>query len=150
MAFSQLQGRFMRNFYHDIEQIFSTNAEIKMVLIAVAIPLSWTFNGEYEALVAISSLIVIDFVTGTYAAIKNGSWSSRTSIGGASKFFRYLVYMFVARAVDKVTPLHVFAPMMDTYLAVTEAGSILENFEKLGYPVPTMIINKLKSLRDKK
>ena len=41
-----------------------------MVLIAVAIPLSWTFNGEYEALVAISSLIVIDFVTGTYAAIK--------------------------------------------------------------------------------
>ena len=36
--------------------------------------------------------------------------------------------------------------MMDAFLVTTEAVSILENFAKMGYPTPTLLINKLKAL----
>lgn len=140
----------MKNFLYDIKKIFFEYPELKAVLGMAAISVSWTFNGEFEALIAIYSLVLIDFVTGTYFSLVNKTWSSRRSISGVGKFGRYLIYMLVARLVDKVVPLPFASPLMDTYIVITEAGSILENFEKLGYPVPTMLLNKLKSFYDKK
>ena len=140
----------MKNFIYDIKKIFLEYPEVKAVLGMMAIAISWSFNGEFEALIAIYSLVTIDFLTGTRASLVNKTWSSRRSIAGVGKFGRYLIYMLVARLVDKVAPLPFASPLMDTYIVVTEAGSILENFQKLGYPVPTMLLTKLKSFYDKK
>jgi len=140
----------LRDILYDFKKIFLEYPEVKAVMGMVAISLSWSFNGEYEALIAIYVLVAIDFSTGTYFSLKNKTWNSRRSIGGVGKFGRYLIYMLVARLVDKVVPLPFASPLMDTYIVITEAGSILENFQKLGYSVPTMLLTKLKAFYDKK
>lgn len=141
----------MRELSKDLEKIFINNFELKAVIGSIALAASWAFEGEYEALISIATLITFDFIMGTWVSIKQGTWCPLRSAAGATKFFRYLIYMLTARLVDKVAPggLHIFAPLMDVYLAVTEAGSILEKFNLLGYPVPTIILNKLKELREK-
>lgn len=138
----------VRNLF--VEKVFVEGGQLKFILGLIMVALSWGFNGEYEALIAIAVLASLDFITGNYAAIITGQWDSRSSVRGMGKFFRYLIYMYVARMVDKTFPVHIFSPMMDTYIAVTEAGSILENFHKLGYPVPVSILNKLKTFHEKK
>lgn len=140
----------MKDFIYDFKKIFLEYPEVKAVIGMMALAISWSFNGEYEALIAIYSLVTIDFITGTHYALISKSWSSRRSLSGLAKFGRYLIYMLVARLVDKVVPLPFASPLMDTYIVITEAGSILENFQKLGYPVPTMLLTKLKSFYDKK
>lgn len=134
----------------ELKKLFIENVELKIVIGSLAAFFSWGFNGEYEALLAISFLIFLDITTGTWHSMVTGQWSSRKSLSGVGKVFRYLSYMLLARMLDKVVPLKIWAPLMDTFVAITEAGSILENFYKLGYPVPTMIVNKLKTFTDKK
>lgn len=136
--------------FEDFKRIFIDNGEIKTVIGILMVFISWSFNGEYQALMAISALLVTDFLTGTHYALRSGTWSSRRSLSGVAKFARYLTYMMVARMVDKVVPLPFASPLMDTYIVITEAGSILENFSKLGHPVPTILINKLKTFYEKK
>ena len=140
----------MKDILYDFKKIFLEYPEVKAIIGMVAISLSWTFNGEYQALIAIFSLVILDFMVGTHGAIVRGEWSSRRSLAGVGKFGRYLSYMFVARMVDKVVPLPFASPLMDTYIVVTEAGSILESFQKQGCPVPTMLLTKLKAFYDKK
>lgn len=135
---------------NDFKKLFLEHPEIKATIATIMVFLSWSFNGEYQALLAIFTLLIMDFLTGTYHALKSNEWSSRRSISGVGKFGRYLIYMLVARMIDKVVPLPFASPFMDTYIVITEGGSILENFSKLGYPVPTMLINKLKTFYDKK
>jgi toxin secretion/phage lysis holin len=134
----------------DFKRLFLDNGEIKAVITAITIFISWSFDGQRQALYAISVVLVIDFLTGTHYALRSGNWNSRRSLSGVSKFFRYLVYMLVARMIDKVVPIPFASPLMDTYIIITEAGSILENFAKMGYPVPTTLLNKLKTFYEKK
>lgn len=136
--------------FQDFKRLFLENGEVKMVIGFIAVFISWGFNGEYQALMAISCLIAADFLTGTHHALRSGTWSSRRSVSGVAKFGRYLIYMLVARMIDKVVPLPFASPLMDTYIAVTESGSILENFAKMGHPVPTILLNKLKTFYEKK
>ena len=134
----------------ELKKLFIEKVEIKIIIGSLAAFFSWGFDGEYEALLAIGILVILDIGTGTWYSISTGQWSSRKSLGGLGKVFRYLSYMLMARMLDKVVPLKIWSPLMDTFVAITEAGSILENFYKLGYPVPTMIVNKLKTFNDKK
>jgi toxin secretion/phage lysis holin len=134
----------------DIKKLFMENGDIKFIIGTFMVFVSWSFNGEYQALMAIGVLRAMDFATGTHYAIKNKCWSSSKSTSGMAKTSRYFLYMLVARMIDKVVILKFASPMIDTYIVITEAGSIFENFYKLGYPVPTMLVNKLKTFYDKK
>lgn len=122
--------------------------------------LSWSFDGSVEVMAIIFSLIVIDTATGTIFAIKNkflakkglftgnpaDIFNSRGIYRGPIKLVVFFMMILVSRLVDKTIPLHFASPIMDTFLVSTEGYSILENFAKLGYNVPTVIINKLKLL----
>lgn len=134
----------------DFKRLFLENGEVKMVIGFAAVFLSWSFNGEYQALQALLFLLVADFLTGTHYALRSGTWNSKRAVSSAAKFGRYLMYMLVARMVDKVVPLPFASPLMDTFIAVTESGSILENFAKMGHSVPTTLLNKLKTFYEKK
>lgn len=134
----------------DFKRLFLENGEVKMVIGFIAVFISWGFNGEYQALQAILCLIAADFLTGTHCALRTGTWNSKRAVSSAAKLGRYVMFMLVARMIDKVVPLPFASPLMDTFIAVTEAGSILENFGKMGYPVPTILLNKLKTFYEKK
>lgn len=135
----------MLDFMEDLKRLLTDNIELKSLFGSFAIVAGWTFNGEYQALIAIFSLVTIDFLTGTHHAVKTNTWTSRRCREGIVKYFRYLTFMFVARMVDKVVPLPFAAPLMDSFIVINEAGSILENFDKLGHNVPLFLIEKFKS-----
>ncbi len=139
-----------------VKSIFSAlfdNINLKLILANTAILLSWMFNGELQVVRTVFILMVIDIATGVWSVIKLGGWDafkSREFIVGPIRFGVYITLMYVARCVDSSFPVHWAAPIMDTFIITTEAKSIFENFEKLGYPVPTLIINKLKDIYSKK
>lgn len=122
--------------------------------------LSWSFDGSIEILITIFTLLLIDTITGTGIALHNKylNWkgefkgkpeeifSSRGIYRGPAKLIAYCLMILVSRLADKHVPLHFFSPMMDTFLVSTEAYSILENFAKMGFSVPTVVVSKLKAL----
>lgn len=131
----------------------SEDIHLKAALAYVMVLLSWAFNGETQMLMAVGSLIFIDTLTGVITVLSLqglAGYKSREFSRVMGKVFRYLIFMYVARVVDKGLPIHIFSPIMDTFIVTTEATSILENFAKLGYPVPTYFLDKLKKLTQKK
>ena len=148
----------MKAMTQDYYKIFAEHPYLKAVVACIAVMISWVFNGEYQAVMAILILRILDFATGTYYALKTpgpdhsiwGSWESKKSTEGMFKTGRYLLLMVVARLVDKATPVKGFSVVIDSYIAVTEAGSILENFKKLGYDVPSVLLDKINNFKNKK
>lgn len=127
--------------------------EVKLLLAHFFVFLSWSFDGKTQIIYTVYSLIALDTVTGIWAVFRIEGvkgLSSRKFFRAPMKFVVYLTFLYVSRAVDKGLPVNLAAPIMDAFLVTTEAVSILENFSKLGYPVPTFLISKLKSYFEKK
>lgn len=145
----------MNELKHDLYMIFVDHFTLKAAFSFFAMVASWTFGNEYHAVIAIISLRSIDFITGTIAAIKTkkpdmpnciwGSWTSEKATAGIKKTGMYALLILVSRLVDKALPIHAWAPLIDSYIAITEGGSILENIRKLGYDIPTILVTKLLS-----
>lgn len=125
----------------------------KLLLANISIFLAWAFDGDTTILKTIFTLIIIDTISGVWAVLKIEGWKgfkSREFVVAPVKLVVFITLMYVARTVDKSFPIHWAAPIMDTFLVTTEAKSILENFGKLGFPVPLVLLSKLKSLNEKK
>lgn len=141
---------------HSLKTIFSklfSQIEIKLVLAQIFLFLSWSFDGKVQIIITVYSLIAIDTFTAVYVVLRLqglSGISSRKFFRSPSKFVVYLIFLYVSRMVDRSLPISVAGPIMDAFLVTTEAVSILENFAKLNYPVPTFLITKLKAIYEKK
>lgn len=136
-----------------VKNIFEKLTEFALLKWLVAnffVLLAWSFNGKVEVLATIYILIALDTVTGVWIAAKKNEVSSRGFYRVVTKCFVYFIMLLVGRLVDKNIPLPIAAPILDAFLVTTEAVSILENFSKLGFPVPTILVNKLKAFYEKK
>ncbi|WP_299105580.1 phage holin family protein [uncultured Tenacibaculum sp.] len=78
-------------------------------------------------------LIVVDFITGSYAAIKNNFPIRSIRIGHTvSKFFIYNLVIISAYFLEKHIVNEVpFLKIIAGFIAVTEIKSILENYNKI-------------------
>ena len=96
-------------------------------------------------------LMLLDYITGSAAAIKGGKWSSSVAREGIFHKGAELIVVIAAGVLDFVVwlllenlpalalPLPYAAlacPMVVTWYVLTELGSILENSGKLGGPQP--------------
>jgi phage-related holin len=149
----------IKQFQHVFEQL-GQFFHLKLLFALLFTFFSWSFDGSIEILITIFTLISLDTITGTGIAIRNKFldkkglyvgdkkhiFSSRGIYRGPIKVVVYALMVLVSRLADKHVPLHVFSPMMDTFLVSTEVYSILENFAKMGFSVPTTMIGKLKLL----
>lgn len=106
-----------------------------------------------EALVALMGLIVFDFITALFAVKKTGEKIKSGRIFRTPvKIVLYYLMISAGHFVELVIPQLSF--LIDEtilgFLALTEIISIFENVGKLGYEVPTNLLDKLKSLKKKK
>lgn len=98
-------------------------------------------------------LMGMDWITGTAAARKNGTWKSSVSRDGAWHKIGSVVVIATAFLADFIMSVmlpnipvldiewpDVLAPLVLAWYIVTELGSILENAVKLGAPVPIWIV----------
>lgn len=106
--------------------------------------LIWIFGPQIHMLGAVFALVFIDTATGVAKAAKTGNLSSVGFFKFAAKLIVYFSMMATGSLVDKSIPLPFAMSIMVSFLAFTEAVSILENVAELGWPVPTKLVRMLK------
>lgn len=107
--------------------------------------------------------MMLDWVTGTVLAIKNGVWSSHKARQGLWHKGGSIIMIFVSVLTDILLGLtlnHIsgltlpfsydmlLTPIVLFWYIVSELGSILENAEKMGAPIPPLLKNILEKMRD--
>lgn len=111
--------------------------------------------------------LILDYITGSAAAAKAGEWSSKTAREGLWHKLGSIVAVLVAAMCDIALGVVIdgigaeevadwiggsmtFAtPMVCIWYIITEAGSILENADKLGAKIPDFLRKRLSKLKDK-
>ena len=105
--------------------------------------------------------MIIDYLTGSAAALRAGEWSSKTARDGIWHKLGSAVAVMVAAILDIVIG-HLLAnvpgvelpfaytvllcPLVVIWYILTEAGSIIENAGALGAPVPAWLTKMIAAL----
>ena len=105
---------------------------------------------------------LLDYLSGTAAARKAGEWSSDIAREGVWHKLGEIFAVLVAALCDIALKIVVssgldlgfelptlITPIVLLWYIITELGSIAENAEKMGAPVPRWIKNSLKQYREK-
>lgn len=91
--------------------------------------------------------VILDFITGTWAAIQTGTWTSRRNMLGVLK--KVLVFGIVALAhgldvaFQELLPFKIIESITICAYAAGEFGSIIENFDKMGLRIVPPVVRKL-------
>ena len=106
--------------------------------------------------------MVVDYISGSSAAMKAGQWSSAQARAGIWHKAGMIVVVVVAAVADKVLAIVLanipglpidytvlLLPMVLVWYILTELGSILENAAAMGAPVPEFLIRILASAKEK-
>ena len=124
------------------------------ILSSITLALGW------KGLLVLSwvSLMALDYLTGTFAAMKGGCWSSRKAREGAWHKVGMIIVVAVAIGTDLLIatvlahlPLvqlpfeytGLICPLIVVWYCVTELGSIGENAVIMGAPVPGWLLKIL-------
>ncbi len=108
------------------------------------------------------SCLLMDYISGTAAARKNGEWSSEIAREGLWHKLGEIFAVLVAALCDialgvvlKSAPFELpfefstlITPIVLLWYVITELGSILENAGKLGAPLPVWLKKMLKQYKD--
>ncbi len=143
------------------EKALEIKAAITAVVAIVTSLLGWTG----VAVVILLACIVLDYITGSWAAKAHGEWSSKIAREGLWHKLGEIVAICVAALCD--IALHVvfssaaaelfgnmeirgwFTLVVAIWYIFTELGSILENAAKLGAPIPKWLIEGIGKLKHK-
>ena len=108
--------------------------------------------------------MIIDYATGSAAALRAGEWSSKTARDGIWHKLGSVVAVIVAAVLDMVigrllahvpgmelpfTYTVLLCPLVVIWYILTEAGSIIENAGALGAPIPVWLTKMIAALESK-
>lgn len=112
---------------------------------------TFAVGGLDNGIIWLITLCVIDYITGVVAAFWNGKWCSRTGFQGLFKKFFIFVVVSLCAGLDVVAHVDLLRNMAIFGYAVNEAGSIVENVDKLGLGgyIPAFLRKGLKQLKEK-
>ena len=93
--------------------------------------------GGYDTLLFfLVLLVVIDYITGTIEAIKEGSFKSSVMRWGAVNKVIEFAIVAIFFEIDPTLGVDLFRNGSIIWFAICEGSSILENCVKLGVPLP--------------
>lgn len=119
---------------------FSDNAMLKFLGAGIAGLAGTLTNGNEQIVTAIFTLYVIDLITGALKALKRREFQSGKFFKGATKLLVYGVFLWVAVAIDTAIGYgRSFSWAMMFYIVLTDAISIIENLDALGFETPDWI-----------
>lgn len=140
-----------------MEHINSFKAAVAAV--CAALTALWGWFGWL--VVAWIGCMVLDYATGSAAALRAGEWSSKTARDGIWHKLGSVVAVIVAAILDTVighlldnvpgmelpfTYTVLLCPLVVIWYILTEAGSIIENAGALGAPIPDWLTKMIASL----
>jgi len=127
----------------------------------LAVGLTGAVCGWFGWLLAIFvGCLVLDYLTGTAKAMKEGDWCSAVAREGIWHKLGSIVAVGVACIADVVTGILVgsmalplpgeytalIAPVVTVWYIITELGSVVENAEVLGAPIPGVLRKVIRGL----
>lgn len=109
-------------------------------------------GGFDSAFLILCGFILGDFVTGTIAAFKAGSWNSKKGYQGLFKKVFILVIVAIGNALDISLEINFIREACVMAYILNEAGSILENIDRMGFGdvIPPFLKNGLEQIRKQK
>ena len=142
-----------------------TALEIKAFFTAIAAFGTALFGWVGWIVVVWLCALVLDYITGSAAAAKNGKWSSKIAREGLWHKAGSIAAVLVAALCDIALGVIIdgmgaqviadwlggnitfITPVVCIWYIITEAGSILENADKLGAKIPKFLSNRLEKLK---
>lgn len=116
---------------------------------------SFAFGGSASLLWWLLIFVIVDYVTGTFGALRTGTWASKIAGFGVTKKVLYFGMVALAHGLDQVfQPLLHVEIMRDIVICAYvagEFGSIVENLEQCGCAdvVPPVIRRMIAALNKK-
>ena len=133
-----------------------------LAALCAALTALWGWFGW--VVVAWIGFMLIDYATGSAAALRAGTWSSKTARDGIWHKLGSAAAVIVAGILDVVighllanvpgvelpfTYTVLLCPLVVVWYFLTEAGSIIENIGDLGAPVPAWLSKMIAALESK-
>ena len=143
-----------------MEQINGFKAAL--AALCAALTALWGWFGW--VVVAWIGFMLIDYATGSAAALRAGEWSSKTARDGIWHKLGSVAAVIVAGILDVVighllgnvpgvelpfTYTVLLCPLVVIWYILTEAGSIIENAGALGAPIPAWLTKMIAALESK-
>lgn len=130
---------------NDLEQVLLTIGAFIGMVVSVAL------GGIDKMIWALITLCIIDYITGTVAALKTGKWGSKEGFIGLLRKTVIFSVVALANIIDIAIDVHVLRQMAICAYALNEAGSIVENIDRTGYGkyIPAILRNALAQLNGK-
>ena len=135
---------------------------VKAVIVGIFGAFGAAFGWLGWLVLAWVACMVVDYISGSSAAMKAGQWSSAKARGGIWHKAGMIVVVIVAAVADKVLAIVLanipglpveytvlLLPMVLVWYILTELGSILENAAAMGAPVPEFLVNILAAAKEK-
>ena len=128
--------------------------EIKGAVAAVAAIITGLIGWAGWGVLLFILLIIIDWTTGSCAAKKAGDWNSARSREGRWHKVGEIVAVVAAFMCDLALKigmegLGIELPLVTMWYIFTEIGSIAENAQSLGAPVPEWLTKGISRIKDK-
>ena len=133
-----------------------------LAALCAALTALWGWFGW--VVVAWIGFMLIDYATGSCAALRAGEWSSKTARDGIWHKLGSVAAVIVAGILDVVighllgnvpgvelpfTYTVLLSPLVVVWYILTEAGSIIENAGALGAPIPAWLSKMIAALEQK-
>ena len=136
---------------------------LKLALTALFAALGERLGWKGIMLVLLAASMALDYFTGTLAAKRRGEWSSKVAREGIFNKAGMILVALVAQIADITfsiaTPMvpffrglpegSLFLPLVLAWYIITEIGSVLENAEKLGIPVPGWFLKAIAATKNR-
>ena len=91
--------------------------------------------------------VILDFLTGTLAAVLTGTWTSKRNMLGVLKKVLAFCIVALAHGLDvafsELLPFQIIESITICAYAAGEFGSIIENLDKMGLRVVPPVVRKL-------
>ena len=134
---------------------------VKAVIVGVFGAFGAAFGWLGWLVVAWVASMVVDWLSGSSAAMQAGQWSSAKARSGIWHKAGMIVVVLVAALADRVLALvmsnipgvpiaytTLLLPVVLVWYILTELGSVLENAAAMGAPVPEFLIRILANAKD--
>ena len=138
-----------------------THAKAAIAAVVAVLTALWGWFGWLVVLFV--GCMAVDYLTGSVAAMRRGTWSSASARDGIWHKCGSIIVVMVAGAADLligtmlghlpgvVLPFEytvLLCPLVTVWYTLTELGSIVENAVALGAPVPAWLKKMLDAAKD--
>jgi toxin secretion/phage lysis holin len=122
---------------------------INSIVACIGTAITYFIGGFDMAIIALVTLMVLDYITGVLNAIITHTLSSEIGFKGLFKKMTILCILIMAVLLDRLINdgTWIFRTLVAYYYIANEGISLLENSAELGLPIPKRIISVLKKFQ---